>query len=147
MQYSVEAVTSRVYWAGSSFMVLKSLKSSQMALQLLSSVLFFFSLGALITHIIPAETESVTMEEGIPWESNSWSPVSHGWSVVCLLEGFSLHLGYFCALYLLKVTVSGRFVVAIQFLLILTWRLLQGDNSSEHARFWHYYLFFQFLSC
>lgn len=47
-------------------MGLKSLKSSQMALQLLSSVLFFFSLGALITHIIPAETESVTMEEGIP---------------------------------------------------------------------------------
>lgn len=22
----------------------------------------------------------------------------------------------------------------------LTWRLLPGDNSSEHARFWHYYL-------
>lgn len=68
-------------------------------------VSFCISVGALITHIIPAETKSA-----LPWKREYPEKAialvsSEPWMNCCLSAGKFLPTpGYFCALYLLKVT-------------------------------------------
>lgn len=85
------------------------------------------------------------MERGISWESNS---TGLQWAMDELLSAgrFLPTPGLFLCLILAKGNLS---LESLWWLYSscwsLTWRLLQGDNSSEHARFWHFKLLFALL--
>lgn len=114
-----------------------------MALQLLSSVL----LSSVLELWLP--TSSLLKLNKLPWKrefpEKAIALVSSERWVNCYLSAGRLlpTPGLFLCLILAKGNLS---LEALWWLCSscwsLTWRLLQGDNNSEHARFWHFKLLF-----